>query len=142
LVGLVDGIILNDAEARMITKQSSLVKCGIKIKNMGPKIVIIKKGEHGSLLFFKNNVIPFPAFPLEEIVDPTGAGDSFAGGFIGYLAKHRIYEPSVSQLKIAMAYANVMGSLAVQEFSVDRLVKTTSEEIEELFSSYKNLLHI
>lgn len=139
---VVDGVVLNDAEARMLTNESSLVKCGIKIKRMGPRIVIIKKGEHGSLLFFKNSVIPFPAFPLEEIVDPTGAGDAFAGGFIGSLASQKAFDPTIDQLKVALGYANVMGSLAVQEFSVDKLVKTNKNEVEELFSNYKNLLQI
>ncbi len=138
----VDGVVLNDAEARMLTKESNLVKCGKLIEKMGPKIVVLKKGEHGSLLFYKEKVIPFPAFPLEVILDPTGAGDAFAGGLIGSLAKQDATEPTIPQIKKAMAYANVMGSLAVEDFSVDRLVRANSHEIEKRYEEYCELLRI
>lgn len=138
----VDGVILNDAEARMITEESNLILAGKKIKKLGPKIVIIKKGEHGSLLFYDSHVIPFPALPLESIVDPTGAGDSFAGGFVGYLAKENAFSPNLKQLKTAVAYATVMGSLAVEDFSVNKLARATKEEIEKRFNDYCELLRI
>jgi sugar/nucleoside kinase (ribokinase family) len=143
-IAAVDGVVLNDAEARMLAEESNLVKCGRKIHALGPRIVILKKGEHGSLLFFDNRVIPFPAFPLEKIVDPTGAGDAFAGGFLGSLA--RDWNPNVKletqNLKTAMAYANVMGSLAVEDFSVDALVRATNPEVEKRFGEYCELLRI
>ena len=142
IISLVDGVILNDAEARMLGEDPNLVRCGQKIQKLGPKIVIIKKGEHGSLLFYDHFVIPFPAFPLEVVVDPTGAGDAFAGGFIGSLAKQNAYAPTLTQLKTAMAYANVMGSLAVEDFSVNRLARATQQEIEKRFNEYCELLRI
>ncbi|MBI5227941.1 sugar kinase [Candidatus Micrarchaeota archaeon] len=142
VITMVDGVVLNDAEARMLTNESNLVKCGKKIEALGPKIVIIKKGEHGSLLFFKGKVIPFPAFPLEVVVDPTGAGDAFAGGLVGSLAKQNATNPSLEQLKVAMGYANVCGSLAVEDFSVDKLVSTNNAEIEKRFRDYCELLRI
>lgn len=140
----VDGVVLNDAEARMLAEESNLVKCGRKIHALGPKIVIIKKGEHGSLLFFDGKVIPFPAFPLENIVDPTGAGDAFAGGFLGSLAKNSPQNPRLTtqNLKTAMAYANVMGSLAVEDFSVNKLASATEKEVEKRFHDYCELLRI
>ena len=138
----VDGVVLNDAEARMLTKETNLVKCGRAIEKLGPKIVILKKGEHGSILFYDKKVIPFPAFPLEVIVDPTGAGDAFAGGFVGMLAKQNAFHPNMQQLKIAMAYANVMGSLAVEDFSVNRLANASAKEVEKRFSEYCELLRI
>lgn len=138
----VDGVILNDAEARMIAEEANLVKAGTKIHSIGPKIVIIKKGEHGSLLFYDNKVIPFSAFPLEIIVDPTGAGDAFAGGFLGSLAKQNATKPTMQQLKTAMAYANVMGSLTVEDFSGNRLINANEKEIEKRFNEYRELLRI
>ncbi len=142
VISMVDGVVLNDAEARMLTNESNLVKCGKAIEKLGPKIVIIKKGEHGSLLFYNSKVIPFPAFPLEVVVDPTGAGDAFAGGLLGSLAKQNATNPTLAQLKIAMGYANVMGSLAVEDFSVDKVVSTSDMEIEKRFKEYCELLRI
>ena len=138
----VDGIILNDAEARMLADDTNLIRCGKKVQALGPKIVIIKKGEHGSLLFYDGHVVPFPALPLESIIDPTGAGDAFAGGFVGSLAKQGTIKPTLKELKIAMAYANVMGSLAVEDFSVNRLAGTTFEEIEGRFKAYCEMLRV
>lgn len=153
----VDGVVLNDVEARMIGDDANLIKCGKKIHSLGPKIVIIKKGEHGSLLFHDGKVMPFPAFPLEVIVDPTGAGDAFAGGFLGALARassvsgpesrnsghiKQDWKLETRDFKIAMAYANVMGSLAVEDFSVNRLANATKEEVEKRFNEYCELLKI
>ncbi len=138
----VDSVILNDAEARMISEESNLVKCGKKIAKMGPSIVIIKKGEHGAIMFKDDSVIPFPAFPLEDIRDPNGAGDAFAGGLIGSLAKQNATSPKLENLKIAMAYANVMGSIAVEDFSVNALVKTKKEDIDKRFNDFVGLLKV
>jgi len=138
----VDGVILNDAEARMLAGEANLVKCGRKIAKLGPSIAIIKKGEHGALLFHDGEVVPFPAFPLEELLDPNGAGDAFAGGFVGALAERGAVSPKMADLKVAMAYANVMGSIAVEDFSVDRIVRTSREEINRRFSAYVELMRI
>jgi sugar/nucleoside kinase (ribokinase family) len=138
----VNGVVLNDAEARLLAEEVNLVKCGRKISELGPIIVIIKKGEHGSLLFYAGKVIPFPALPLENIVDPNGAGDAFAGGLIGSLAAQNATNPSLGNIKKAMAYANVMGSLAVEDFSVNRLASATKEDVEKRFEEYCELLKI
>src|SRR3989344_6652729 len=118
----VDCVILNDDEVRMLTGESNLLKAGPKGWGLGPKVVIIKKGEHGSLLFFGGAAYPFPAFPLEDLKDPTGAGDAFAGGFMGYLAKHGVGRDGLTsaQLRKAIAYGTVMCSFAVEDFSVNR----------------------
>lgn len=142
VLATVDGAVFNDSEARMLTGESNLIKCGKKIQGFGPDIVIIKKGEHGSLLFYDGHVVPFPAYPLEDIKDPNGAGDSFAGGFLGCLASIEAVSPSIMELKTAMAYANVMGSLAVEDFSVDKLVSVRKDEIEKRFNHYCELLKI
>lgn len=141
-IAAVDGVVLNDAEARMLAEEANLIKCGKAIQKLGPEIAILKKGEHGSLLFYDGKVVPFPAFPLEIIVDPTGAGDAFAGGFIGSLAKQNAFRPTLAQMKTAMAYANVMGSLAVEDFSVNKLANTTEKEVEKRFREYCELLRI
>ncbi|MFH1520132.1 MAG: PfkB family carbohydrate kinase [Candidatus Micrarchaeota archaeon] len=139
---LVDCVVLNDAEARMLGEDSNLVKCGKKISKMGPKIVIIKKGEHGCILFFEKHVVPFPAFPLENVVDPNGAGDSFAGGFMGSLAKQNAKKPTLENLKQAMAYANVMGSIVVSDYSVVPLSTSKIEDVEKRYKEYVDLLRV
>lgn len=141
-IKLVDCIVVNDAEARMLGENPNLIKCGKKISKLGPKIVIIKKGEHGSLLFFEKHVVPFPAFPLENVVDPNGAGDSFAGGFMGSLAKENAHEPTIENLKKAIAYANVMGSIVVEDYSVDPLIKTKMDGVEKRYKEYVELLKV
>jgi sugar/nucleoside kinase (ribokinase family) len=142
VLGLVDGMFLNDAEARMLGEEPNLIKCGKKIQKLGPKTVVIKKGEHGCLLFHENKVLPFPALPLEDIKDPTGAGDSFAGGFMGALAARGAVHPKLEDLKVAIAYGNVFGSFAVEEFSVDKLVKIKKEDIDKRYKEYCEMLRI
>jgi sugar/nucleoside kinase (ribokinase family) len=141
-IAAVDCLVLNDAEVRLLTKESNLLKAGKKIWDMGPKVVVIKKGEHGCLLFYHGAVYPFPAFPLEELKDPTGAGDSFAGGFIGYLAKHGVERDGLTpaQLRKAIAYGSVMGSFAVEDFSLKRLAAIDAEDIAERFEQYRSLV--
>ncbi len=135
----VDCVILNDDEARMIVNAPGLIKCGRKLLEMGPKFVIIKKGEHGSMLFTEDIVFPVPGYPLEEIVDPTGAGDSFAGGFLGHIARQG--NLNLSTLKDAVIYGNVMGSFAVEDFGITRFLKLNAEDIERRFENYKNILN-
>lgn len=136
------GVVLNDEEARMLANEPGLVKSGKKILSMGPKFAVVKKGEHGALLFYANDVIPFPALPMEEITDPTGAGDSFAGGLMGILAQKGTINPTMYDLKQAVAYGNVMGSFAVEDFSIKRLADISVREVEERYRYYSSLMRI
>jgi len=137
VVEKVDGVVLNDVEARMLCKTENLVKAAFEIQKLGPEIVLIKKGEHGSLLFYDNEIYPFPAYPLENVVDPTGAGDAFAGGFVGHLARAGLNRGTLKQ---ALVYANIMGSFAVEDFSVNGLLNRTPEQVEERFARFKKML--
>ena len=127
LIKHVDLITLNDAEARQLTDCFNLVKAARWIMERGPKMVVIKKGEHGAFLFRENSIFFAPAYPLESVFDPTGAGDSFAGGFMGYLA--RSGDLSDASLRRAVVYGSAMGSFAVEKFSVQRLLEITPREI-------------
>lgn len=133
----VDILTINDEEARMLSKEYSLRKAAKIILDMGPKMLIIKKGEHGALLFHGKNVFFAPALPLEEVFDPTGAGDTFAGGFIGYLAESD--DLSFENLKRALIYGSAMASFCVEKFGVERIVNLTREEIEERVSEFVKL---
>ena len=123
----VDVLTINDEEARQLSEEYSLVKAAKAILSMGPKFLIIKKGEHGALLFSKKEVFFAPALPLEEVLDPTGAGDSFAGGFIGYLEKTD--DISFENMKKAVVYGSVMASFTVEEFGTKKLEEITEEQI-------------
>ncbi|MBU1197189.1 sugar kinase [Candidatus Micrarchaeota archaeon] len=136
----VDGMVLNDIEARMLCKSPNLFECASTIQEWGPELVVIKKGENGSILFYKDFVFPLPAFPLSSVVDPTGAGDSFGGGFFGHLARSNKVEEKT--LKEALAYGTIMGSFCVQDFSVNGLVSIASEDVEARFNHYREKLHI
>ncbi len=124
----VDLVTLNDGEARQLTEKVNLVQAARWIMDLGPKTVIIKKGEHGAFMFTGNSVFFAPAFPLESVFDPTGAGDSFAGGFIGYLA--RTGDLSEANMRRAVMYGSAMGSFAVEKFSTERLMTLTRPEID------------
>lgn len=134
---LVDILLINDSEARELTGDYNLVTAAKSIMAMGPKIVVIKKGENGALLFKDNYVFFAPAFPLEKVFDPTGAGDTFAGGFMGWIAKTNDY--SVQNMKLAMIYGSAMASLVVEEFSVDNLRNLTEDKIMARFKEFKSL---
>jgi sugar/nucleoside kinase (ribokinase family) len=138
LVGQVDLITLNDGEARQLTDCTNLVKAARWIMERGPKMVIIKKGEHGAFLFKERSVFFAPAYPLEDVFDPTGAGDSFAGGFMGYLA--RTGDLSDANLRRAVVYGSAMGSFAVEKFSVQRLLEITPAEIAERVADFRRLV--
>ncbi|GJM35007.1 MAG: sugar kinase [Saprospiraceae bacterium] len=127
VIGLVDVLTINDDEARQLSGEHSLVKAAAVIHKMGPKHLIIKKGEHGALLFEGNNVFFAPALPLAEVFDPTGAGDTFAGGFMGYLASTQ--DHSFENMKRAVIYGSAMASFCVEKFSIERLKELTDEEI-------------
>ena len=133
----VDVITINDAEARQLTGEYSLVVAARKIHTMGPKYVVIKKGEHGALLFHDDNVFFAPALPLEEVFDPTGAGDTFAGGFAGYLAKTE--DVSFENMKNAVIYGSTLASFCVEKFGTERMVDLSSEDVYKRLQQFKSL---
>src|SRR3979411_3191038 len=137
LLPRVDLLILNDSEARQITKETSLIKAGRGIIKMGPAYVAIKKGEHGALLFGEDDFFSCGAYPLEDIHDPTGAGDTFAGGVGGYLAAHVKGEVTFSDLRRAVICGSVLASFCVEAFSLERLRKLTEDEIMERYQVFK-----
>ena len=137
-IKLVDVLTVNDSEARQLTNEYSLVKAAQKILSMGPKFLIIKKGEHGALLFNKEQVFFAPALPLEEVFDPTGAGDTFAGGFIGYLAQTR--DISFDNMKRGIIYASAMASFCVEKFGIERVAELKQTEIDERIQQFVNLV--
>ena len=130
-------LVINDSEARELTKEFNLVIAARKIMSLGPKILIIKKGEHGALLFTNDSIFSAPAYPLEEVFDPTGAGDTFAGGLMGWIAKTK--DLSTDNLKLAVIYGSTMASLAVEKFSLDGIRNLTNDTIMKRFSEFKKL---
>ncbi|HRX78361.1 MAG TPA: PfkB family carbohydrate kinase [Pirellulaceae bacterium] len=138
LLGRVDGLVLNDSEAKLLTNDENLVRAGHKVREMGPKFVVIKKGEHGAMFFSEHETYVMPAFPTEDVVDPTGAGDSFAGGMMGYLAEQGNFEPTT--LKKALAYGVLVASFNVEDFSLDRMKKIEREDIELRMTQYQRML--
>ena len=137
-IKLVDVLCLNDEEARQLTGEYSLKKAAKKILTMGPSTVIIKKGEHGALLFNHLEAFYAPALPLEEVFDPTGAGDTFAGGFIGYMASKN--ETSFDSMKNAIIYGSAMASFCVEKFGVERIVDLKNAELEARVQQFINLV--
>ncbi len=134
----VDGLVLNDGEARMLTEEVNLVLAGRKVLALGPKFVIIKKGEHGAMFLSADLAFVMPAYPLGDVVDPTGAGDSFAGGFMGYLASTG--RTDAAALKTAMAYGSVIASFNVQDFSLRRFQRTDRAEIDARLEAYRAMM--
>lgn len=138
-IAVVDALIINDAEARELAGESNLIRAARKILTLGPQMLVVKRGEYGAAFFTKDSYFATTAFPLEEVFDPTGAGDSFAGGFMGYLAQaDRI---DTATLRRAIIYGSVMASFNVEEFSCDRMRRLTSEEIHERFFKFKEFTH-
>ncbi|MEO7044851.1 MAG: PfkB family carbohydrate kinase [Ferruginibacter sp.] len=135
----VDVLLVNDGEARQLSGEVSLVKAAHTILGMGPKFLIIKKGEHGALLFHENHVFFAPALPLEEVFDPTGAGDTFAGGFIGHLAKTK--DISFENMKTAIIVGSAMASFCVEKFGPDRLKEITKADIDERIQQFVQLVN-
>jgi sugar/nucleoside kinase (ribokinase family) len=127
----VDALLLNDAELRMLTEQPNLLRAARTVMEWGPQLVVAKQGEYGAALFTREGVFALPAFPLDEVLDPTGAGDSFAGGFVGYIAAHSEDELTDDLLRRAMAYGTAMASFNVQEFGTERVRRLTPDEIAE-----------
>ena len=137
LLPLVDVLVLNDEEARMLSGDYALVKAAETIRGMGPKTVIIKKGEHGALLFHEGRIFAAPALPLESVFDPTGAGDTFAGGFIGHLA--RTDDVSFEYMKRAVIYGSAMASFCVEKFGAERIMNLTQDEIQTRVREFVSL---
>ncbi|OFX59968.1 MAG: sugar kinase [Bacteroidetes bacterium GWA2_30_7] len=137
-IKMVDVLTLNDEEARQLSGEKSLALAAKKILDMGPKYLIIKKGEHGALLFDKNKIFFAPALPLEIVFDPTGAGDTFAGGFSGYLAKTQDF--SFNNMKKAVVYGSAMASFCVEKFGTDNLVELTDKIINERVEKFAELI--
>jgi sugar/nucleoside kinase (ribokinase family) len=135
----VDVLIINDGEARALGEDSNLVKVAKLVLSRGPKYLIIKRGEYGVLMFNEKQVFGAPAFPLEDVRDPTGAGDTFAGGFLGYLAATG--NRSEEAMKQAIIFGSVMASFTVESFSLDRLRILDYKEVQERFREFKRLTH-
>jgi sugar/nucleoside kinase (ribokinase family) len=136
-VRMVDVLTINDAEARQLSGEYSLVKAAKKILTMGPKYLIIKKGEHGALLFHEDQVFSAPALPLAEVFDPTGAGDTFAGGFIGYLAK--VGTVNFNNMKNAIIYGSALASFCVEKFGTEKILNLTQEEVAARINEFVKL---
>ncbi|MCL6523447.1 MAG: bifunctional hydroxymethylpyrimidine kinase/phosphomethylpyrimidine kinase [Thermoflavifilum sp.] len=139
VVAKVDALIINDAEARQLSGEYSLVKAARVIHRMGPRYLVIKKGEHGALLFYKNHAFFAPALPLEEVFDPTGAGDTFAGGFMGHIA--HTTDLSFENMKTAVVVGSAMASFCVEKFGIERLKEISSEDIENRIRQFVDLMH-
>lgn len=140
LINKVDGIMLNESEAKLLFKENNILKCARLLVSNGPSFAVINKGENGSLLFYNNEFYPLPAFPTEIIKDPTGAGDSFGGAFIGYLSGQEKLDSKV--LKNAMIYGNIMGSFTIEDYGIQRLVSVNAEDIKQRYQKYKDIFTI
>jgi sugar/nucleoside kinase (ribokinase family) len=140
VIGAVDLLTLNESEARLLAGSHNLVKAAKTILGWGPKYVIVKKGEHGAMLFAPEGIFLVPAFPLEEVHDPTGAGDTFAGGFMGALAAGGNIDPA--SIRMAMAYGSVVASFGVEAFSLDRLTNLTRADIGRRLRAFKSLISL
>jgi len=138
LLRRIDGLVLNDSEAKLLTGDDNLVRAGHKVREMGPKFVVIKKGEHGAMFFSEHETYVMPAYPTPDVIDPTGAGDSFAGGMMGYLAEQGNFEPKT--LKEAMAYGVLVASFTVEDFSLDRLQQIGRPELDQRMVEYRKML--
>jgi len=136
----IDVLIINDEEARQLSNDHSLVRAARTIREMGPKYVVIKKGEHGALLFDDSNIFFVPALPLEEVFDPTGAGDSFAGGFMGYLAS--CGEVSFEAMKKALVYGSVVASYCVEKFGPLKLKEIGADDVKARTQDFMNLMSV
>jgi sugar/nucleoside kinase (ribokinase family) len=135
----VNVVIINDAEARQLATEPNLTKAARKILSWGPSALVVKRGEYGAALFTNDSYFAIPAFPLESVFDPTGAGDTFAGGFMGYLASHDKIDDAT--MRRAMIFGSVMASFNVEEFGTERVQRLTHEEINERFRTFKRMTH-
>ncbi len=137
LLKKVDLFFINDEEARLLSGERNIVRAARKILDMGPRSLLIKRGEYGVLSFSPNSIFAVPAYPLEEVFDPTGAGDSFAGGFLGYLAQ--VNDLAEAHLRKAIVYGSVVASFVVEDFSLHRLRTLTRDDIERRYRQFVSL---
>jgi sugar/nucleoside kinase (ribokinase family) len=140
-IGEVDCVLLNDAEIRMLTEEPNLARAARALMELGPRIVIAKRGEYGAVLFTPDRFFAVPGFLLEEVRDPTGAGDSFAGGFLGYLDMQRTERPTDAALRQALAYGTVLASFNVEEFGTDRVARLREDEITDRYQELRAMTH-
>jgi sugar/nucleoside kinase (ribokinase family) len=138
LLRRIDGIVLNDSEAKLLTGHENLVQAGRAVLELGPKFVVLKKGEHGAMFFSQGETFVMPAYPTPDVVDPTGAGDSFAGGMMGYLASQGNFEAAT--LKEALAYGTIVASFNVEDFSLERMKQINRTDIDNRLKAYKRML--
>jgi sugar/nucleoside kinase (ribokinase family) len=138
LLEKIDGLVINDIEARLLTGTENLVAAGRAVQKMGPKFVVIKKGEHGAMFFGEHETYVLPAYPTGKLVDPTGAGDTFAGGFMGYIAEKDAFDAET--LKTAMAYGIVAASFNVEGFGIERMAQVTRADIDKRMAAYRQML--
>jgi sugar/nucleoside kinase (ribokinase family) len=138
LLRRVDGLVLNDSEAKLLSGEQNLVRAGRRVRQMGPRFVIIKKGEHGAMFFGQHETYVLPAYPTADVVDPTGAGDAFAGGMMGYLAEKGQFDPQ--SLKQAIAYGTVTASFTVEGFSLEGLLRVTRDHLDARLEQYKRMV--
>jgi len=136
----VDALVINDAEARMLAREPNLIKAARAIIELGPRVVVIKRGEYGSVMVSDGEFFFTPAYPLESVFDPTGAGDTFAGGFMGYLAQRGMTDPA--SMRKAMVFGAVMASFAVEDFSLERLKRLSSSEIEQRYGGFQTMVTV
>jgi sugar/nucleoside kinase (ribokinase family) len=141
-VGEVDCVMLNDAEVRMLTQEPNLARAARALMDNGPRIVVAKRGEYGAVLFSSDGFFALPGFLLEDVRDPTGAGDSFAGGFLGYLDSQNTDRPDQAMLRRAMAYGTVLASFNVEEFGTERVSSLRREEVEERYQELRAMTHL
>jgi len=140
LIQRIDGLVLNDSEAKLLTGEENLVKAGQAVLDLGAKFCVLKKGEHGAMYFGKDECYVLPAFPTDQVLDPTGAGDSFAGGMMGYLASQDATDPV--SIKRALVYGTLVASYNVEDFSLDRMKQIEREALDQRFGQYKQMLSI
>lgn len=138
LLGKIHGLVLNDGEARLLTEKKNLIQAAREVLKMGPKFVVIKKGEHGALMVSGSDTFVLPAFPADKVIDPTGAGDSFAGGMMGYLATQGTFSPAT--IKRALAFGTVVASYTIADFSLTGLQKTDRDQIDDRWHHYKQAM--
>jgi sugar/nucleoside kinase (ribokinase family) len=137
----VDCLLFNDSEIRMLTEEPNLARAARAVMDMGPRIVVAKRGEYGAVLFTPEGFFALPGFLLEDVRDPTGAGDSFAGGFLGYLDMQGTDDPGPEALRRAMAYGTVLASFNVEEFGTERVARLTEDEITERYEALRGMTH-
>jgi sugar/nucleoside kinase (ribokinase family) len=141
-IGAVDLVLMNDAELRMLTEQPNLVRAAREVMAIGPRMVVAKQGEYGAALFTADSFFALPGYPLEEVVDPTGAGDSFAGGFLGYLDAIGADAADDQAVRRAMTYGSVMASFNVEQFGTERVQRLTHGEVNRRFEDFKTITHL